>query len=310
MQHPGECQRGSGECAVGVDDPAHQRQRADRHDDHVEPAERHRQAAGIFAHQPVAGKARDDAAADQRDQQHDDGDADPDPGLRGAVEMRLEVKRDIAGEQQQNQHHHIEIFPVAPGQDLARRRGCDQRQKTCIDQHRRQPAGFRGKRHHEASRDPDDHQCQQGHALYRQPSGPVRNRREQETRDHRRQITVEHFMDMPVTRRKCRYQRQLAVKHRQPDQHRQTGIDRAQQKERAKAGRKQRPALIVRGGATAPAMAALPSPDLTSPRRPASAVSRTAPRKPAWPCPTCGTALASARLPGVPTTISATMPMP
>ena len=51
--------------------------------------------------------------------------------------MRLEMKRDIAGQQQQDQHHDVEIFPVAPGQDLAGRGGRDQQQKARIDQHRR-----------------------------------------------------------------------------------------------------------------------------------------------------------------------------
>ena len=208
-----------GERAAGLDNPAYERQRADPHDDHVEPAERYRQAAGIFAHQPIAGEAWNDASADQRDQQHDNRDPDPDAGFRGAMEMRLEMECDIACQQQQNQHHHIEVSPIAPGQDLACRSGRDQRQEAGIDQHRSQPARFGGKRHSDASCDPDDHERQQGHTSHRQTPGPVRDRREQESRDHRRQVTVEHFMHMPVARRKCGYHRQFAVKHRQPNQH-------------------------------------------------------------------------------------------
>ena len=151
---------------------------------------------------------------------------------------------------------------------------------------------------------------QQGPALYRQPSGPVRDCREQETRDHRRQIAVEHFVDVPVARRKGRDQRQLAIKHRQPDQDRQPGMERAQQEERPKAVGKQRPALIGAGRESAPAIAALPITGLTSPRQPASSVGRTAPQKPAWPCRPAEPPWPPRDCPALPTTISATMPMP
>jgi len=212
--------------------------------DDVEAAERRRQPAGIFAHQPVAGKTRSDAAADQRNQQHDDGDADTDAGVGDAVKMRFEMERDIAREHQQHQHHDIEISPVAAGQNLAG--GCrgDQQQKACIDQHRHQPTGLGGKRHGKPPGDPDVDQHQQRRVLQRQPSGPVRDRREQKSRDHRRQIAVEHFMHMPVARRERRRQRDLAIERRQPDQNGERGIEGTKQEERAKAVGEKRPALV------------------------------------------------------------------
>jgi len=78
--------------------PAQQGQCTGGNDQYVESAEGHRQPAGIFAHQPVARKTRNDAPPDQRDQQYDDGGADSGPDVRSPVKMGNEVKRDIAGE--------------------------------------------------------------------------------------------------------------------------------------------------------------------------------------------------------------------
>ena len=58
-------------------------------DDHVEAAERRRQPAGILARQPVAGEARDDAAADQHDQHDHDGD----PGAGAVVGVPAHAPR-------------------------------------------------------------------------------------------------------------------------------------------------------------------------------------------------------------------------
>ncbi|KAH2822262.1 hypothetical protein KXV85_002288, partial [Aspergillus fumigatus] len=84
----------------------------------------------------------------------------------------------------------------------------------------------------------------QRRAMQRQPAGPVRDRREQEAGDDGRQIAVQHLVHMPVARRECGRETQLAIERRQPDQDRQSRLDRAQQEERPEAGRKERPAPV------------------------------------------------------------------
>ena len=53
-------------------------------------------------------------------QQHGRGDADAGAIFGAAVDMRLEMKRDIAGEQQRHQADDPEISPILAGDDLAR----------------------------------------------------------------------------------------------------------------------------------------------------------------------------------------------
>ena len=90
-----------------------------------------------------------------------------------------------------------------------------------------------------------------GRAPDRQPSGPVRDRREQEPGDHSRQIAVEHLVHMPVARREGRGQGDLAMEGRQPDQDRKARIDRPEQEERPEAVRKQHRAIIGLPGGNA-----------------------------------------------------------
>jgi hypothetical protein len=164
--------------------------------------EKRRQAAGILPRQPVPRKTRDDAAADQRDQKHHDGDAGADGIVRRTAEMRFEMKAQVPRDQQRHQQHHGQIAPVLAGEDFTPGRRNDQRQKGRVDDQRDPPGGLGGKRDRQPSRNPDQDQYEQGHAANRQPPGPVRNRGEQKTRDRRRQIAVEHFVDVPVARHK------------------------------------------------------------------------------------------------------------
>ena len=272
--------------------------------------ERRRQTAGILLDQPIAGKTRDDAPADQRDQQHDHGNADTDADIGGAVEMRFEVKRDVAGQQHHHQRDDVEILPVAARCDLARRCRGNQQQKTRIDQHRGPPADAGGECHREASGDPDGDKRRQRRALQRQASGPVRDRREQEAGDDGRQIAVEHFVHVPVARREGGSEPQLAVKQRQPHEYRQRRLDRAEQEERPKAVGEQRqaPVLAVPGNAAGDGRFG----DCRSPAHFAAACCARRSNSVAKTCfalPVCGSALAASRLSGLPTTTRATMPI-
>ncbi|MET3302285.1 hypothetical protein ABIF53_003300 [Bradyrhizobium japonicum] len=201
MQHADERHRGAGHHIQRRHDPRDQRQRAQCDHRAIEAAERDRQAAGIELDQPVAGEARNDAASDQRDQQHDHADADADADIGRARVVRFEMKADIAGEQHEHQDHHGKVAPIAARDDLARRGGDDQRQERGIDDKRERPADLGGQRHREAAGQPHRQQRAQRRALDRQPPGPVRDRRKQEPGDDRRQEAIEHLVDVPVARR-------------------------------------------------------------------------------------------------------------
>ncbi len=61
---------------------------------------------------------------------------------------------------------------------------------------------------------------------------------------HRRQVTKQHFMDVPVAWRECRMQHQFAMENRKPDKDGEPRIDRPQQEERPEAVRQDGKSLI------------------------------------------------------------------
>lgn len=229
MQHADDCHQNTGDHVQRRDDPRDQRQRARSDHSAVKTSERHRQATGVELDQPVAGEARNDAAADQRDQQHHHTDAEADADIGRARVMGFEMEADIAGEQHEHQHHHRQIAPIAARDDLARRSGDDQRQEGGIDDQRERPADLGRQRHRSASGKPNHQQRAQRRALDRQPPGPVRDRREQKPGDDGRQEAIEHLVDVPVAGREGGAHGQLAVEHRQPSQDRQPRLNGGKQ---------------------------------------------------------------------------------
>ncbi|MGY4379286.1 hypothetical protein ACVWZ3_006925 [Bradyrhizobium sp. i1.3.6] len=147
MQHADQRHHRAGDRVQRRHDPCDQRERAQSDHRAVEAPERHRQAAGIELDQPVAGEARDDAAADQRDQQHDHADADADADIGRALEVRFEMEGDVTGEQHQHEHHHRQIAPIAARDDFARGRSDDQCQEGGIDDERERPTDIGGQGH-------------------------------------------------------------------------------------------------------------------------------------------------------------------
>ena len=117
-------------------DPQHQGYGGDGHRRNIEAREWYRQPARILARQPVAGEARNDTAADHHDQQHDGTDADAGAVFGRAPHVRLDVKCDVAGEQQRDQTHDPKISPILAGDNLARGGGDDQHQKADINDRR------------------------------------------------------------------------------------------------------------------------------------------------------------------------------
>ena len=114
------------------------------------------QPAGILARQPVAREARHDAPADQRDQHHDDREAEADAVFGRAGEMRFEMEaRCCPAASSDDQRYDLQIAPVAARDDLARRSGGDQQQecRRRSAQRGNQPI-VAGERHRNAAREP------------------------------------------------------------------------------------------------------------------------------------------------------------
>jgi len=149
--------------------------------------------------------------------------------------MSFEMKCAVSQEQQGDQHHDLEVAPVPTRQDFPGRSGNDEREKADVNRCGWQPSDVGGNRHDDASGDPDQNKRKQRSALDRKPPRPVRDSGEQKARDHRRQVAVEHLMDMPVPRRERRMQQQLTVENRKPNQDGKAGIDASEQEKRPKA---------------------------------------------------------------------------
>ena len=234
------------------------------------------------------------------------------PIFGGAVEARLEMECDVAGEQDEDQCHHAKIIPLLAGNDLAGCRGRDQQQEAAVHQHGGEPTSLGRKGDACPACDPKRDEKHQRASAQRQPPCPVRDRREQETRYHRRQETVEHLVDVPVAGNERGDQLQFAHEHRQPYQDGKSRVDGAQQEEWTEAVGEQCRSVIgsccTHGGFLA--FASFPIFRL---HFSAVLVVASFSNSPAITClalPSWGTALAASTLSGVPTTTIATMPMP
>ena len=108
----------------------------------VEPVGRHRRRdIGPLPGQPVAGEAGNDAAADQADQQQQDGDAEPVAELRGVGKpQRRGVDQGVRQQQTGQRPHHRQVAPIASGEDLARHHGQEGRGKQQVEHRRRDRA--------------------------------------------------------------------------------------------------------------------------------------------------------------------------
>ena len=89
---------------------------------HIELAEGGRKASGIFSGEPVAREARNDATADEHDQEDRPGNPDTYPDVGRAVQVRLDVEGRVASKQDGEDGQHFEVRPVAPRDDLTRHR--------------------------------------------------------------------------------------------------------------------------------------------------------------------------------------------
>ncbi len=106
----------------------------------VKPVECLGEPALATALQKSVGEARHDPASDQHDQgdQHGEREAAAMGGV--AAQVRLDMKKDIGGEQQRDDDQHPEITHVLASEDLARHGRTEQRQKRAIDHRRERPA--------------------------------------------------------------------------------------------------------------------------------------------------------------------------
>jgi hypothetical protein len=125
-------------------------------------------------------------------------------------------KTDVASDQHPEHDEDAQIAPIAAGDDLAECDGCENQKKGNIDHRREQNAADRGARNGNASEQPERQQRRQRIAVDGQSSSPVGDRRQKKPRDGRRDIAVDHLMDVPVERSERGRQFQMAEILRQP----------------------------------------------------------------------------------------------
>jgi hypothetical protein len=120
-------------------------------------------------------EARNDAPADQCDQQDDRAYCSPHCIIGDTGKVRFEVEADIRNSKNADDGDDLEVSPVTASRDFARRRSRNQHQECGVDDRGRRPADPRRGRYRNASRKPHAHQHQKRCALEWQPAGPVRD---------------------------------------------------------------------------------------------------------------------------------------
>ena len=120
---------------VGARGPGEERERAGGEAEAVEAAEGRREPRGGALDEPVAGEARDDAAADEGDEEDDDGDAEAAADVRRACSHGLGVEDEVGGEEERGRRDDHEVAPVAAGGDLAGGHGDDGEKEGAVEGH-------------------------------------------------------------------------------------------------------------------------------------------------------------------------------
>ena len=150
------------------------------------------------------------------------------------------MENDIAGNQHAEHDEDTEIAPIVAGNDFAQRDCREYHEERHVDCGRDPltPNGRAGNGH--AAGQPQREEPGQRIAIDRQPAGPVGNCGEQKTRNGRRDIAVDHLVDVPIDRIKGSRQRQLAEILRQPKCNAQCGPRRSAQKKGSETVRENR----------------------------------------------------------------------
>jgi hypothetical protein len=183
------------------------------------------------AGQPVAGEARDDPPADHADERDDQSDARARGVFRQPGKMRLEMESDVDGRQERYDADHLQIIPLAAGDDFARRGGYEQQQEDRIQSKPYLPSEPSGKGRCRPARDPRPEQQSERPSLDRQAPCPIGNSREEKTGDDGADVAKQHLMDMPIPRSKRGRQVEAARKDCKPQWNHRPGVDRAEEKE-------------------------------------------------------------------------------
>lgn len=113
-------------------------QRHDRENDRllIDAPKRRWQPPRFLPRQPIAGKARHETAANDRDQQHDCRQGSPFGRLGPTSGMGFEVEADVGRGQRRHDADDCEVPPVPSGDDLARRQRGERRQERDVDRRR------------------------------------------------------------------------------------------------------------------------------------------------------------------------------
>ena len=182
-----------------------------------------REDEALALEQPVAREARNDAPANDGDQQDGRGEREPPAESAGTAKPRdsrcisrsATMKRArgaVIGRLRQ-------LRPVMISRAATARRATGKRQ---IGEDRQPRGKIRGNQAGDTPEQPEASERGERIAAHGQPSGPVRNRGQQKAGDRRHHETEQHFVHMPRQRIEAGWQLHIAEEHREPQRERET----------------------------------------------------------------------------------------
>ena len=160
-----------------------------------------RKPARIVPHQPIVGKARDDAPAHQHDEAGSTPQCDANAILCVSVN-RFPSKWNtilpaISTPSMTRTRRLRQLLPATTSRKAIAARIARKAMSITAAIH---CAPNRGARNRQTACKPKGEQAGQRIAVNRKPPGPIRNCGEQKAGDNRRDIAVDHLMDMPIQR--------------------------------------------------------------------------------------------------------------
>ncbi len=155
------------------------------------------------------------------------------------------MEDNVAQDKRYQDCEHTQVAPVLPSDDLARGNRRKRGQKAHVDDGCNKAADSCRQQNRRAASEPKQRKPGEWPSADRQATGPVGNCRKEKARNARRNITVEHFVDVPIERGQMRRHDELAHVLGHPKEDTDRRPQARPQKERTETVGKQSGAVIV-----------------------------------------------------------------